>query len=158
MGKDGQVREHNISGTYQETVLANIVVKKAPPYFIFNGTEAPTTTTTTSTTVVTTAATVKEWFTQPATQRPKRTTTPMPTEENPLLRFYPVEDFEETNEIPPEMMSDQGVFGSKHSERSSPIFSEFSESASNGNQIILSQITAVISMGICAGFIFFLRL
>merc|ERR1712051_1017496 len=93
--KDGQVREHNISGTYQETVLANIVVKKAPPYFIFNGTEAPT------------AATVKEWFTKPATQRPKRTTTPMPTEENPLLRFYPVEDFEETNEIPPEMMSDQ---------------------------------------------------
>jgi len=161
--KDGQVREHNISGTYQETVLANIVVKKAPPYFIFNGTEAPTTTTTTtmsttSTTVVTTAATVKEWFTKPATQRPKRTTTPMPTEENPLLRFYPVEDFEETNEIPPEMMSDQGVFGSKHSERSSPIFSEFSESASNGNQIILSQITAVLSMGICAGFIFFLRL
>ena len=75
-----------------------------------------------------------------------------------LFRFYPVEDFEETNEIPPEMMSDQGVFGSKHSERSSPIFSEFSESASNGNQIILSQITAVLSMGICAGFIFFLRL
>merc|ERR1711894_626526 len=113
---------------------------------------------TTSTTVVTTAATVKEWFTKPATQRPKRTTWAMPTEENPLLRFYPVEDVEETNEIPPEMMSDQGVFGSKHSERSSPIFSEFSESASNGNQIILSQITAVLSMGICAGFIFFLRL
>ena len=43
---------------------------------------------TTSTTVVTTAATVKEWFTKPATQRPKRTTTPMPTEENPLLRYY----------------------------------------------------------------------
>jgi hypothetical protein len=41
---------------------------------------------TTSTTVVTTATTVKEWFTKPATQRPKRTTTPMPTEENPLLR------------------------------------------------------------------------
>ena len=26
--KDGQVREHNISGTYQETILANIVVEK----------------------------------------------------------------------------------------------------------------------------------
>jgi len=163
--KDGQIREHNISGTYQETVLANIIVKKGLPYFIFNGTEAPTTTTTTtttmsteSTTVVTTAATVKEWFTKSATQRPKRTTTPMPTEENPLLRFYPVEDFEETNEIPLQMMSDQGGFGAKHSERSSPSFSEFSESASSGNQILLSQTTAVLSMGIYAVFIFFFGL
>ena len=33
--KDGQVREHNISGTYQETVLANIVVKKVSTYDFF---------------------------------------------------------------------------------------------------------------------------
>ena len=72
-----------------------VVFLQGLPYFIFNGTEAPTTTTTTtttmsteSTTVVTTAATVKEWFTKSATQRPKRTTTPMPTEENPLLRYF----------------------------------------------------------------------
>ena len=32
--KDGQVREHNISGTYQETVLANIVVKKVSTFII----------------------------------------------------------------------------------------------------------------------------
>ena len=32
--KDGQVREHNISGTYQETVLANIVVKKVSSFNI----------------------------------------------------------------------------------------------------------------------------
>jgi len=162
--KDGQVREHNISGTYQETVLANIVVKKGPPHFIYNGTEAPTTTTTTtttistvSTTVATTAATKKKWFTKPGTQRPKRTTTPMPTEENPLLRFYPVadDDFEESNEIPPQMMSDQGGFSAKHSERSSP----FTESASSGNQI-LSQKAVIFSIGsgIYTVFIFFLRL
>jgi len=160
--KDGQVREHNISGTYQETVLANIVVKKAPPHFIYNGTDAPTTTSTTtttistvSTTVVTTTATNKKWFTN-KTQRPKRTTTPMPTEENPLLRFYPVEDdFEESNEIPPQMMSDQGGFGAKHSERSSP----FMESASSGNHVKFSQKLVIFSIGgIYAVFIYFLRL
>merc|ERR1712156_331785 len=97
--KDGQIREHNISGTYQETVLTNIIVKKGPPYFIFNGTEAPTATTT----VISTSPTMKEWFTKPITQRPKRTTTPMPTEENPLLRFYPVEDDESNNDIPIQM-------------------------------------------------------
>ena len=32
------------------------------------------------------------------TLRPKRTTTPLPTEENPLLRFYPLEEEEEENE------------------------------------------------------------
>lgn len=32
--KDGQVREHNISGTYQETVLANILVKKVRVQFV----------------------------------------------------------------------------------------------------------------------------
>jgi len=160
--KDGQVREHNISGTYQETVLANIVVKKGPPHFIYNGTDAPTTTTTTtttistvSTTVATTAATKKKWFTN-ATQRPKRTTTPMPTEENPLLRFYPVEDdFEESNEIPPQMMSDQGGFSAKHSERSSP----FIESASSGNHHKFSQNIVILAIGgIYTVFIFFLKL
>merc|ERR1712109_16908 len=140
------VREHNISGTYQETVLANIVVKKGPPHFIYNGTDAPTTTSTTtttistvSTTVITTEATKKKWFTKSITQRPKRTTTPMPTEENPLLRFYPVEDDESNNDIPIQMMSDQGSTSNvgKHSERSSPMTDFFSESASNGNQILL---------------------
>ena len=29
------------------------------------------------------------------TLRPERTTTPLPTEENPLLRFYPLEEEEE---------------------------------------------------------------
>merc|ERR1711976_601704 len=78
----------------------------------------------------------KKWFTKSITQRPKRTTTPMPTEENPLLRFYPVEDdFEESYEIPPQMMSDQGGFNAKHSERSSP----FTESASSGNHVKFSQ-------------------
>jgi len=149
--KDGQIREHNISGTYQETVLTNIIVKKGPPYFIFNGTEAPTTTTTTTTTtatttVITTSPTMKEWFTKPITQRPKRTTTPMPTEENPLLRFYPVEDDESNNDIPIQMMSDQGAASNvgKHSERSSPMTDFFSESASNGNQILLSKPIAAV--------------
>jgi len=149
--KDGQIREHNISGTYQETVLANIIVKKGPPYFIFNGTEAPTTTTTSTTTttvtttVVTTAPTMKEWFTKPITQRPKRTTTPMPTEENPLLRFYPIEEDAESNDIPLQMMSDQGSSNAvKHSERSSPMTDFFSESASSGNQLLLSPGIAVV--------------
>ena len=67
---------------------------QGPPHFIYNGTDAPTTTSTTtttistvSTTVITTEATKKKWFTKSITQRPKRTTTPMPTEENPLLRY-----------------------------------------------------------------------
>ena len=134
-----------------EKKYISISYLQGPPYFIFNGTEAPTTTTTTTTTtatttVVTTSPTMKEWFTKPITQRPKRTTTPMPTEENPLLRFYPVEDDESNNDIPIQMMSDQGSTSNvgKHSERSSPMTDFFSESASNGNQILLSKPIAAV--------------
>lgn len=85
----------------------------------------------------------EELTTQPITLRPKRTTTPMPTEENPLLRFYPVEEeeTEESNEIP-QMLSDEGV---KHSERSSPMTDFFGESAS-GARWNLCSTTAVFIM------------
>ena len=73
------------------------------PYFIQNGSAAPTTTTTTTTTTTSSTTTVlisttKVNPTQLWTLRPKRTTTPLPTEENPLLRFYPLEEEEEENE------------------------------------------------------------
>ena len=55
----------------------------------------------------------------------------MPTVENPLLRFYPIEedvdDEDRSNEIPG-MMSDEA----KHSERSSPMTDFHTESASGG--------------------------
>ena len=72
-----------------------------------------------------------------------------------FFRFYPVEDdFEESNEIPPQMMSDQGGFSAKHSERSSP----FTESASSGNHVKFSQKLVIFSIGsIYTVFVFFLR-
>jgi hypothetical protein len=135
--KDGSSLEYNISGTYQETLLANVAVTKGRPFFVTNGTEAPTTTTTTPTSTTTqtttttmttsTATTTSEDLTKDTTTlRPKRTTTPMPTEENPLWRFYPMEAEDE-------MMSDDPD-EAKHSERSSPMTDFHTESASKANK------------------------
>jgi len=137
--KDGSSLEYNISGTYQETLLANVAVTKGRPYFIANGTEAPTTTTTTptSTTTQTTTTTLttstrtttssEDLTTDTTTLRPKRTTTPLPTQENPLWRFYPMEE-----EAEDEMMSDDPD-EAKHSERSSPMTDFHTESASKAS-------------------------
>ena len=60
----------------------------------------------------------------------------MPTEENPLLRFYPIEDVDDedrSNEIPG-MMSDEA----KHSERSSPMTDFHTESASEADRVIFT--------------------
>ena len=61
------------------------------------------------------------------TLRPKRTTTPLPTQENPLWRFYPMEE-----EAEDEMMSDDPD-EAKHSERSSPMTDFHTESASKAS-------------------------
>ena len=70
----------------------------------------------------------------------------MPTEENPLWRFYPMEEDEdeavESNEIPG-MMSDE-VSG-KHSERSSPMTDFHTESASRANDSRIAKGWSLIS-------------
>lgn len=72
----------------------------------------------------------------------------MPTEENPLLRFYPSSDDEddESNEIPDQiMMSDQSL-NNKHSQRSpkGPVKEFYAESASAGSrhQLTMSAVVA----------------
>ena len=90
-----------------------------------------------------TATTSSEDLTKDTTTlRPKRTTTPMPTEENPLWRFYPMEAEDE-------MMSDDPD-EAKHSERSSPMTDFHTESASKANK----RPSAVWSLILLGGILF----
>ena len=94
--EDGKRRKKQINGTYLETVLSEVKTDYGAPYYTHNGTQAPTTTTTTTSTSVSTtdSPTLRTsrrppGFIKLSTPRPRRTTTPIPTEPNPLLRFYP---------------------------------------------------------------------
>lgn len=89
---DNTSKETKVEGTYRETVFTDIQTVHDAPYFSNNGSLGPTlapTTTPSPTTTETTTTSKVTMRTYPL--KPKRTTTPMPTSENPLLRFYPQE-------------------------------------------------------------------
>ena len=62
--------------------------------YIFNSTTSTVTTTTTTALQPTT------------TLRPKRTTSPIPTSANPLLRFYPPDEFDKEDSLEEQFMDD----------------------------------------------------
>jgi hypothetical protein len=75
----------------QETVFSDVEVSYDVPYFTKNGSATQTTTSSPTTTASTTSTTFTSSTFQTRTYplKPLRTTTPLPTSENPLLRFYP---------------------------------------------------------------------
>ena len=82
---------------FQETVFSDVEVSHDVPYFTKNGSATPTTTSAPTTTSLTTSSvssssddiTGTPFPTRIIHLKPLRTTTPMPTSANPLLRFYP---------------------------------------------------------------------
>lgn len=104
---DGTNKRRKVNGTYIETLLTDVRTEYGRPYFTNNGTYAPTTTTTTTPSTTTLKVTTtpeipaqmgSAWpqhsipsgsFMLSTTSRPRRTTEPLPTSTNPLLRFYP---------------------------------------------------------------------
>eukprot|EP00094_Tigriopus_californicus_P011563 TCALIF_11168-PA protein Name:"Similar to uzip Protein unzipped (Drosophila melanogaster)" AED:0.09 eAED:0.09 QI:0/0/0.5/0.5/1/1/2/1441/488 len=104
---DGTNKRRKVNGTYIETLLTDVRTEYGRPYFTNNGTYAPTTTTTTTVSPTTLRVTTtpdipaqmgSAWpqhsipsgsYVLSTTFRPRRTTEPLPTSTNPLLRFYP---------------------------------------------------------------------
>ena len=133
---DGQRKERPIEGTYVETLLSDVRTVYGRPYFTRNGTFAPTTTTTTTPppfyllgggshfkaprtmNPLWPGGTTSSPTTLPPLSRPRRTTTPLPTTQNPLRRFYPQfgdSDDSDDPSSPRMMQSDQAKNAAKRS-------------------------------------------
>lgn len=156
---DGEEVAREVRGTYVETLLADVRTAYGRPYFTRNGTFAPTTTTTAAPAVSSTEAAPpvasgrRAPFAAPETMnplvpattttlRPRRTTTPVPTEPNPLRRFYPA--FEEASVDV--MQSDQAGGRNNANKRSPQPDSLVNAAAAHGRVPLLVALPALAAL------------
>jgi len=133
--------------SFQETVFSDVEVSHDVPYFTKNGSATPTTTSAPTTTLLTTSGisnssddiTGTPFPTHIIYLKPLRTTTPMPTSANPLLRFYPQSGSKEdpdTEEVEDSKFDDyeesRNKKVGKHNTRSSPMSDRWMKDGMSG--------------------------